>query len=82
MVYEIPMVENYGNGFYKITTVSATVSTTTPTVTTRLLHTLPTLGLSQVLHRVSTENRASSAHSTRRKSDVQRPKSRLSLDHM
>ena len=62
MVYEIPMVENYGNGFYKNTTVSATVSTTTPTVTTRFLHTLPTLGLSQVLHRVSTENRASSAH--------------------
>ena len=61
------MVENYGNGFYKITTVSATVSTTTPTVTTRFLHTLPTLGLSQVLHRVSTENGASSAHSTRRK---------------
>ena len=59
MVYGIPMVENYGNGFYKITTVSTTVSTTTPTVTTRFLHTLPTLGLSQVLHRVSTENRAS-----------------------
>ena len=49
MVYEIPMVENYGNGFYKITTVSATVSTTTPTVTTRFLHTLPTIGLPTIL---------------------------------
>ena len=82
MVYEIPMVENYGNGFYKITTVSTTVSTTTPTVTTRFLHTLLTLRLSQVVHWVSIADRASGAHSTRRESDVQRPKSKPSLDQM
>ena len=47
MGYTIPKVHKYCNGFYKFTTVSTTVSTTTPTVPTRFLQTCLTIRLSQ-----------------------------------
>ena len=54
MGWEIEIIHSSGHGFYKFTTVSTAVSTTTPTVITRFLHTLLTLRLSQVVHWVST----------------------------
>ena len=47
MGYKSIMVHNKVYGFYKFTTVSTTVSTTTPTVPTRFLQTCLTLRLSQ-----------------------------------
>ena len=47
MGYKIPTVHRYCNSFYKFTTVSTTVSTTTPTVPTRFLQTCLTIRLSQ-----------------------------------
>ena len=47
MGYTISEVHKYCNGFYKFTTVSTTVSTTTPTVPTRFLQSCLTIRLSQ-----------------------------------